>query len=394
MMDSVLGNCTGVCSASGKTRKDAIIERISTLLHQHQKVLVERQDYVLSTDECIAHCVMLANEQLGIDLEGLDLTVENAAAKLSFLQVQEIKGGLTNMLYKVTNQKNNKSVLLRLFGYKTDNMIDRNCESVICKHLSLYGLSKSIYGYFNGGRIEEWFDGSIPDVKQLESGAFNVIIAQHLGRIHGFPNSVSLYNELHKDANAVVDPSEFKSSLWPTIEIFHKQCVENAEMVQKILGSKLDFCAITAGIPKLRNLCNDIKSPVVICHCDVHLQNVIMVGNEPRLIDFEYANFMERAFDISNHFCEYAGFDCDWSKLPSPQRKREFIRAYLQGLNQGQEPTQDQVEALYQEVLNFTPAPHLYWGLWGLLQTIYSSIDFAFAQYAQKRLEQFLQALE
>ena len=32
------------------------------------------------------------------------------------------------------------------------------------------------------------------------------------------------------------------------------------------------------------------------------------------LIDFEYAFYNYRAFDIANHFCEYAGFECDYSR--------------------------------------------------------------------------------
>jgi len=30
------------------------------------------------------------------------------------------------------------------------------------------------------------------------------------------------------------------------------------------------------------------------------------------IIDYEYANYNPRAFDLANHFCEYCGFDSNY----------------------------------------------------------------------------------
>lgn len=57
------------------------------------------------------------------------------------------------------------------------------------------------------------------------------------------------------------------------------------------------------------------------------------------LIDFEYAANNYRAWDIANHFNEFAGFDFDIKKdFPSEERRVEFLRHYVRGVHrQGSE---------------------------------------------------------
>ena len=50
-----------------------------------------------------------------------------------------------------------------------------------------------------------------------------------------------------------------------------------------------------------------------------------------QLIDFEYSSYSYRGFDFGNHFNEWAGFDCDYSRYPDPQQQERFFRSYLQG---------------------------------------------------------------
>src|SRR5690606_37849816 len=83
---------------------------------------------------------------------------------------------------------------------------------------------------------------------------------------------------------------------------------------------------------------------VVFGHCDLLSGNVIVLPSPPSsssvvdgsgdgsgddidtpshpktevaFIDYEYATPCERAFDLANHFSEYAGFECDYSLLPT-----------------------------------------------------------------------------
>jgi thiamine kinase-like enzyme len=51
---------------------------------------------------------------------------------------------------------------------------------------------------------------------------------------------------------------------------------------------------------------------------------------EVQFIDFEYSSYNPRGFDIGNHFCEYAGPECDYSYYPDAAQARHFVREYLQ----------------------------------------------------------------
>jgi thiamine kinase-like enzyme len=62
-------------------------------------------------------------------------------------------------------------------------------------------------------------------------------------------------------------------------------------------------------------------------------------GNEDTngitLIDFEYAANNYRAWDIANHFNEFAGFDFNIKKdFPCRERRLEFLRHYVRGVDQ------------------------------------------------------------
>lgn len=52
-----------------------------------------------------------------------------------------------------------------------------------------------------------------------------------------------------------------------------------------------------------------LNSPVVFCHNDLLLGNVIYEKASDRItfIDYEYAGHNFQAFDIGNHFTEFAG---------------------------------------------------------------------------------------
>lgn len=48
-----------------------------------------------------------------------------------------------------------------------------------------------------------------------------------------------------------------------------------------------------------------------------------------QFIDFEYGAFGFRGFDWGNHFNEWAGFECDYSRYPKPPAAAAFLHAYL-----------------------------------------------------------------
>ena len=48
-----------------------------------------------------------------------------------------------------------------------------------------------------------------------------------------------------------------------------------------------------------------------------------------QFIDFEYSHWCYRGFDLGNHFNEYAGFECEYSRYPDKDHIAFFMRHYL-----------------------------------------------------------------
>uniref|UniRef100_A0A8C4WUN3 ethanolamine kinase n=1 Tax=Eptatretus burgeri TaxID=7764 RepID=A0A8C4WUN3_EPTBU len=113
-----------------------------------------------------------------------------------------------------------------------------------------------------------------------------------------------------------------------------------------------------------------LGSPIVLCHNDLLVKNVIF--NED--IDYEYSGYNYQAYDIGNHFNEFAGVsDVDYSLYPSKEFQLGWLRTYLVafhgfiGRTDGPPSARD-VEKLYVQVSKFSLVSNFFWGLWALIQ--------------------------
>ncbi|OWK08584.1 hypothetical protein Celaphus_00010718, partial [Cervus elaphus hippelaphus] len=123
-----------------------------------------------------------------------------------------------------------------------------------------------------------------------------------------------------------------------------------------------------------------LDSPVVFCHNDLLCKNIIYDSSKGhvRFIDYEYAGYNYQAFDIGNHFNEFAGVnEVDYSRYPARETQLQWLRYYLQA-QKGRAVTPREVERLYVQVNKFALASHFLWALWALIQNQFSTIDFDF----------------
>lgn len=183
-------------------------------------------------------------------------------------------------------------------------------------------------------------------------------------------------------------------SLFPLSHSHHLQCdIDSLEGEQTFLATQL---------PRL-------GSPIVFAHNDLLLKNIIFNAHQDQVtfIDFEYSDYNYQAFDIANHFCEFCGVDqFDAQLYPDQEFQLFWLRAYLAkwkelntavngdsvASNGGVHPHDDEDEELARlhEVVNkFSLAAHFYWGLWALVQSENSSINFDYVHYAQVRLGEY-----
>ncbi|CAJ0964627.1 unnamed protein product [Ranitomeya imitator] len=147
-----------------------------------------------------------------------------------------------------------------------------------------------------------------------------------------------------------------------------------------------------------------LGSPVVLCHNDLPVQEHHLQWQERksanvratvadrtwmnvRFIDYEYSGYNYQAYDIGNHFNEFAGTErffpvneVDYSLYPERALQLQWLQAYLSAFKEYKgvkaEVSESEVERLYVQVNQFALASHFFWGLWALIQAKYSKIDF------------------
>jgi ethanolamine kinase len=87
----------------------------------------------------------------------------------------------------------------------------------------------------------------------------------------------------------------------------------------------------------LKETARKSRSPIVFSHNDLLGGNIIVneETGEIKFIDFEYASTNYQAFDIANHFNEFAGFEADYSRYPKKHQQYEFYKTYLKEYNGG-----------------------------------------------------------
>lgn len=97
----------------------------------------------------------------------------------------------------------------------------------------------------------------------------------------------------------------------------------------------------------LREALEAVDSPIVFAHNDLIGKNIIYdeatgasssintltimteISDEIHFIDYEYGAYNFRAFDLANHFCEFAGFELDYSKYPPKEMQYKYFRTYF-----------------------------------------------------------------
>ena len=114
---------------------------------------------------------------------------------------------------------------------------------------------------------------------------------------------------------------------------------ENRPLVQESFVKNINMVSIEAELALLKSVIEMLGSPIAFCHNDLLSGNIIYqeakndgpgVVGAVQFIDYEYGGYNYRGFDIGNHFCEFAGFDCDFSLFPEKAFQITWLRSYLE----------------------------------------------------------------
>lgn len=299
------------------------------------------------------------------------------------------------------SEEHNESLLIRVYGKNSETLIDRSQELVVnssatffvfsSKHtqpsfsslnqnlhtLHSLGMCPKVYGRFANGIVYGFIPGTPFSVEDLSDPALSSKLAGTLATWH-----------------QVQIQGERKSQLFPTLRKWIATIPESYPVaaVDDKFRASFSLAEINREFRFLQEELAKLNSPVVFSHNDLLSGNIIFNRETGKisLIDYEYACYNYRGFDIGNHFCEYAGFEGDYSKYPGKEAQLRWLTSYLQGAKGVQEEvSKAELEAFYVEVNKFSLAAHFFWGVWALVQAKISDIDFDYMEYASIRFREY-----
>ncbi|XP_046889376.1 choline kinase alpha isoform X1 [Hypomesus transpacificus] len=336
-------------------------------------------------------------------------------------QISIIRGGLSNKLFLCALPdslsslgEEPRNILLRLYGAilqmscnkgesRQSNKENQSqgaeamvLESVMFAILAERELGPKLYGIFPQGRLEQYVPSRKLETVELSVPSVSAEIAEKMAKFHAMRMPFNkepkwLFGTMEKYLKQVLRISFTKESL--------------TRRFNRLLGYNLPHEMDT-----LKFLLDSTHSPVVFCHNDCQEGNVLLLhgreGSDKQklmLIDFEYSSYNFRGFDIGNHFCEWM-YDYSYEKFPffkvtsqnypTKAQQLHFFGSYLRESDRGfenlaEEDQKNILEEMYIEVNRFAMASHLFWGLWSIIQSRISTIEFGYMEYAQARFEAY-----
>ena len=313
---------------------------------------------------------------------------------------------------------------MRAYGNNTDILIDRNREAKSHALLADRQLAPPLLARFDNGLLYKYIQGRVCTPQDLMREPIWRAVAKKLAEWHArlpiesVPESEPLANgcngvegkDIHSDkavtTNGVGKPAAAIANRYPTPSIWTVlqkwvlalPCGTETEQARKLHLQK----ELERSFHELDSTTGLGKEGLILGHCDLLSANVIMLPQingitetskeeAVSFIDYEYAVPCPAAFDIANHFAEWAGYDLDYDRIPTRSVRREFLKEYLASFASHSSQTLDpsMLDRLDEDIDRYRGMPGFYWGVWALIQATISKIDFDYAGYAEDRLGEY-----
>ncbi|KAJ3182774.1 hypothetical protein HDU87_008113 [Geranomyces variabilis] len=289
------------------------------------------------------------------------------------VKLVQCTAGITNKLVRCIHKPSDFSVLVRIYGKGSDVLIDRSQELLNLLTLSSLGLSPPIFGRFENGLVYGFVPGDQFSGEDMRDPHKGILVATQLARWH----RVELPGT---DAT----PKLF-STMWRWLEEVPEKYTDPGKNAR--FHQAFEMPALKRELAELQTALEAVRGKVGFCHNDLLSGNIIATTHGVEFIDYEYGTINYRAFDIANHFCEHAGFECEWGLYPAKEVQLPWLRTYLESSNRTVLVEDAEVEALYREVAKFSLAAHFFWAIWALVQAEISDLDFDYLEYSITRLQ-------
>ncbi|OWA51944.1 Ethanolamine kinase 1 [Hypsibius exemplaris] len=311
------------------------------------------------------------------------------------LIITEFTGGVQNKTLAVyfPSDRRNKT-LIKVYGADTDRILDRAGEIRTRLMLNEHECCGKVYGLFENGMCYEFVAGQTMTFENVGNDHCSRLIIRKLVDLHCVNRTAS------EDELQVFDAFKKMSGFLELVPEAYKDEKQQRQFVEYYPNR--DIFAKEIEILREHLTDSSIHSPKVFCHNDLAYGNIVYDKEKDcaNFIDFEYAGLNHQAYDIANHFNEFAGVEeYDYRRLPSRDFQISWLTEYLKCWNKVDcsaghsndeaAVTDQQVQSLYFIVRKFALVSHLFWTLWSLTQVGHSEIDFDYLRYGKQRFDEY-----
>ncbi|KAG0271318.1 hypothetical protein BGZ95_000880 [Linnemannia exigua] len=321
------------------------------------KVLpVIRPDAVKTLDDEEIDLLTLKDDQLAkrtLELLHL-LEVQDWAEVTDYhsLTLFRISGALTNCIFQVSgppstlpaNSESNptdepvisdqpRKVLLRVYGIGLESLISRDDELKWLQNLSTMQIGPSLLGIFKNGRFEEYVESTTLTKDDIRNPRTSRHIAHRMCELHNIVN-------VFPPPEGCIPQTQANIARWIPLarDAIEKICSKDPS--KRAVIDEFDFEKFLVEVDEVHRDLTAVHSPLVFAHNDTQYGNILKTtddSGELVVIDFEYAGYNSRGFDIGNHFCEWtADYHSDIpsvlhpDRYPTKEEQLNFLEAYME----------------------------------------------------------------
>ena len=270
------------------------------------------------------------------------------------IEISELKGGITNKLYRVRDESGGDYVF-RLYGPRTEMFIDRDIEMKAMQCMEPFCISPKVVKYLpeKGATIIEFIEGYTLKNKDFLMEELWEKIIRPINMVHKSGISIS------KIFNPVFEVKRLYNILKDINPGYPEFDIEG-----------------TIGVlEKINTIASIPHDEFVLCHNDLLADNFMLIDDQDRfsepmyLIDWEYAGMGICYYEIADMFQEI---------LVPRNIERQLLETYWDNCNMEYNVYMTDI---------FKPFPDIYWFLWSLIQLNISRIEFDYYNYGKTKYE-------
>uniref|UniRef100_A0A3B5KRP5 ethanolamine kinase n=1 Tax=Xiphophorus couchianus TaxID=32473 RepID=A0A3B5KRP5_9TELE len=298
--------------------------------------------------------------------------------KTQHIQMKKFTEGITNQLIGcyVGSLQEPGCVLVRLYGRMTELYVNRDREVEMFQVFNAHGCGPEIYCSFQNGICYEFVRGNVLEDELLRQPSIYRLIAAEMGKIHS----------IQPKRGQTTEPQ-----LWAKMSHF-------LTLVKSSITRNPSLILSNHFFDKNQSQLLSLRSTLFLHH--ILAYSDLLTGFQSTVVGGKFFPLFSvlRFFILLSQNWSNSVTDVDYSLYPSQELQRDWLTAYLEsykrstGLNVT--VTDEEVTKLYVEVCKFSLASNFFWGLWAILQSRFSSIDFDFQRYAIARLSYYFEKKE